>query len=204
MDVDSFALDATLAILAGGAGTRMGGPKGRLTLAGQPILEYLLDRLVWAGPTMLITAPGREHPPGWRRFHREISDPASGGGPLRGILTALEHLQSPYLIVLTIDMPGVRLPHCAWLLHALHNDSPRLGVMSRRRILNEVQIEPFPCALRLDAISAVAGRLSQEKRSVQGLLSDPGFVAVDPPGDWPNEVWTNLNAPEDLERFSCW
>ena len=41
--------DVTLAILAGGAGSRMGMPKGQLILNGRPILEYLLDHLDWPG-----------------------------------------------------------------------------------------------------------------------------------------------------------
>src|SRR4051794_29684613 len=81
----------TLAILAGGAGSRMGGPKSNLTLHGRPILDYLLDRFSWPGPTLLITSPGREHPPGHTRFSAEAVDPVPDQGPLRGILTALQH-----------------------------------------------------------------------------------------------------------------
>ncbi|HZK80573.1 MAG TPA: molybdenum cofactor guanylyltransferase [Humisphaera sp.] len=194
--------DATLAILAGGAGSRMGQPKGLLTLAGKPILDYLLDHLAWPGPTMLITAPDREHPPGWQRFSREVSDPIPGGGPLRGVLTALEHLQTPLLIVLTIDMPGVRLPHGMWLLHKLRNDPTAMGMMLRRNVQDHSQIEPFPCVLRLDARAIVARRLMEGKRSVHGLLDEPGFLAIDSPGDWPADVWTNLNVPQDLRDFS--
>ena len=36
--------DVTLAILAGGAGSRMGMPKAELRIGGRPILEHLLDR----------------------------------------------------------------------------------------------------------------------------------------------------------------
>ena len=56
--IDSYD-DTTLAILAGGEGSRMGMPKAHLTLAGVPILDYLLDHFGWPGRTMLITAPGR-------------------------------------------------------------------------------------------------------------------------------------------------
>ncbi|MDB5911273.1 MAG: hypothetical protein JWP34_5390, partial [Massilia sp.] len=80
--------DVTLAILAGGEGSRMGKAKGLLRVGpepGQPILGYLLNRLAWRGPTMLVTAPGRDHPPGWEQFDRELIDPEAGGGPLRGV-----------------------------------------------------------------------------------------------------------------------
>ena len=48
--------NVTLAILAGGEGSRMGKPKGHLEIAGKPILAYLLDQIGWPGPTMLVTA----------------------------------------------------------------------------------------------------------------------------------------------------
>src|SRR5438552_17571218 len=80
----------TRAILAGGEGSRMGKPKALLEINGRPILAYLLEQFAWPGPTLLVTAPGREKPPGHELFSREVVDPVAGEGPLRGILTALE------------------------------------------------------------------------------------------------------------------
>src|SRR2546421_8676966 len=111
--------EVTLAILAGGASSRMGTPKSSLLIRGKPILEHLLDQIAWPGKTMLVTAPGREQPPGSERFDREVQDPPGGGGPLRGILTALEHLQTPLLIVMPIDMPEIRKANLEFLVHEL-------------------------------------------------------------------------------------
>ena len=193
----------TLAILAGGEGSRMGTPKGLLTIAGQPILQFLLDRLQWPGPTLLITAPGREHPPGWQRFTEEQQDPIAGGGPLRGVLTALEHVQTPTLIVLTVDMPSVGKPQCVAGLEALGQAAAAtLGVMFRRPGPFGPQVEPFPLALRPEAQPTVAWRLKAARRSVHGLLEESGFVAVDAPAEWDEKVWTNLNEPGDLRDFT--
>ena len=41
----------------------MGGPKSRLVLNGRPILDRL-ERFAWRGPTLLVTSPGNEGPPG--------------------------------------------------------------------------------------------------------------------------------------------
>src|SRR5690349_20303809 len=108
--------DITLAILAGGEGSRMGKPKGALVIHGQPILEYLLDRFDWPGPTMLVTAPGREHPPGHEKFSREVVDPVFGAGPVRGILTALEHATTSIVVITTVDMPSIERTHLEWLI----------------------------------------------------------------------------------------
>src|SRR5436190_1357328 len=97
----------TLAVLAGGAGSRMGRPKGMLEINGRPILAYLLDRIDWPGPTMLVTAPGRENPPGAERFDSEVSDDVEGEGPLRGVYTAITHATTPVVVVIGVDMPLV-------------------------------------------------------------------------------------------------
>ena len=50
--------DVTLAILAGGEGSRMGYPKAELASHGRAILPVLLECFQWEGPTLLVTAPG--------------------------------------------------------------------------------------------------------------------------------------------------
>src|SRR5256885_5263746 len=105
----------TLALLAGGKGSRMGGPKGSLEVRGEPILEYLLDRFAWRGETMLVTAPGIARPRGAERFDREVVDPVAGLGPLRGVLTALENATTEIVVVATVDMPGVGREQLLWV-----------------------------------------------------------------------------------------
>ena len=185
--------DVLLAVLAGGEGSRMGRPKGELRVGDVPILEYLLERWKWDGPTMLVTAPGREHPPGWERFDREVRDAASGEGPLRGIVTALQHCgEAQRLVVATCDMPGVTREMFARLLEALEES---LGVMMRRADA----IEPFPMALRAGALELLVGRLARGERSLQSVATLPEFKCVNGPDD--AGVWTNLNNPSDYEAF---
>src|SRR5205814_3287875 len=101
----------TLAVLAGGAGTRMGQPKAWLQYNHQPILNYLLSRWRWPGETLLITSPGREYPPASSRFDRVIIDPIPDQGPLPGVLTALESTRTDLLIIATCDMPPFEKTH---------------------------------------------------------------------------------------------
>jgi molybdopterin-guanine dinucleotide biosynthesis protein A len=188
--------DTTLAILAGGAGSRMGMPKGLLRVAGKPILTYLLDRLAWPGDTLLVTAIGREHPPGWQGCSREVQDPPGAAGPLRGILTGLENCATGRLVVLTIDMPTITTEQLGWLLRSFGPEM--LGLMLRRSTSGIAQIEPFPSVFHMAARQVLAQRLKEGPRSVHGLLSDGRFTALDAPHTWPAEVWTNLNYPSDL------
>jgi molybdopterin-guanine dinucleotide biosynthesis protein A len=194
--------DVTLAILAGGEGSRMGRPKGELSISGRPILAWLLDQLDWPGPTMLVTAPGREKPSGHERFAREVVDRVSGGGPVRGILTALENVQTPLLIVATLDMPGLGRAQLEWLVGMLRGRADLDLVMPNRLAGGKVQVEPFPSAYRTSARPLVETQLKKDSSaSVQSLAKLPRAALVLAPRDWPERVWTNLNRPEDLEQF---
>jgi molybdopterin-guanine dinucleotide biosynthesis protein A len=188
----------TLAILAGGEGARMGMPKGELRVGDEPILAYLLRQLAWEGPTMLVTAPGRERPPGRELFDREVVDPVVGQGPLRGVLTALENAGTPIVAVTTVDMPNVGGGDLRWLVARLEDAPNAVGLMLRRG----AETEPFPGAYWTAAASAVRAQLDANRLSVRGLTGQAGFGTLPAPRDWDErEVWTNLNRPDDLAAF---
>ncbi|HZZ44984.1 MAG TPA: molybdenum cofactor guanylyltransferase [Tepidisphaeraceae bacterium] len=186
---------ATLAILAGGASSRMGSPKAELNIAGKPILQYLLERFAWTGKTVLITAPGREKPKGWECFDREVVDAVAGEGPLRGILTALEAAHE-MVVVTTVDMPALRGEQLRWLMKQLESRAEQ-GMMLR----HNGRIEPFPSVYRQQATDVIRERLQSGRAAVHGLAEMDQFAAVDAPADWPEETWVNLNRPGDVEAF---
>jgi molybdenum cofactor guanylyltransferase len=193
------ASDVTLAVLAGGAGVRMGRPKAGLMIGDVPILRFLLDRLAWPGPTLLVTAPGRERPPGSERFDREVGDAIAGEGPLRGVLSALDHIETEAAIVVTVDMPGVTYEQLQWLEMQLTAESP--GVMLRRGAGGRELIEPFPLVVRAAAAPVIRERLALGERSVHRLADVAGFNVLPAPDTWPASTWVNLNEPADYEAF---
>lgn len=191
----------TLAVLAGGQGSRMGQPKAELRINGQLILPYLLDRFRWPGPTLLVTAPGRTAPPGADRFDAEATDPIAGLGPLRGVLTALEQLTTKSVLITTVDMPALEHEHLGWYVEQLAAKPEAIGLMAQRTLGDEKQIEPFPSAFRREAASLVQSQLDVGRRSVYRLSSEPGVLCIPAPAGWPDDVWTNLNVPADVESF---
>jgi molybdopterin-guanine dinucleotide biosynthesis protein A len=186
----------TLAVLAGGEGSRMGRAKGELQIGDEPISAYLLRQIAWDGPTMLVTAPGRERPPGAERFGREVVDPVAGQGPLRGVLTALEHATTPIVVIATVDMPGVHGEHLRWLVERLDRTPDAVGLMLSRGS----DVEPFPHVCRAGAADAVRARIESDQLSVRRLV-DEARVRADAAPSWPEDVWTNLNRPDDLDAF---
>jgi molybdopterin-guanine dinucleotide biosynthesis protein A len=194
--------NVTLAVLAGGAGRRMGKPKALLTIGGKPIIEHLLDQLNWPGPTLLVTAPGREHPPGWRRFDAEATDPVSDQGPLRGVLTALENAKSAEVVLIPIDMPGITLAPLATLVAQLREHHDVAAVMLERIVEDLPQLEPMPCAFRSRAgADLVRRQLDSGNLALNALANTPHVHLARCPHDWSADIWINLNYPADLKRI---
>lgn len=191
----------TLAVLAGGRGDRMGLPKSWIQFERKPVLEWLLERMQWTGPTMLVTAPAVAHPPGSELFHCEVVDPVDGLGPLRGVLTALEHLSTPMMTAITVDMPGVDSVALAWLSQVLAHRPNYNGVMCCVKAGATSHIEPFPSAFRREAARSIQQRLESGRRSVWDLHTDGGFLVLEAPSAWPADTWANLNTPSELDAF---
>jgi molybdopterin-guanine dinucleotide biosynthesis protein A len=192
--------DTTLAVLAGGAGRRMGMPKSHLTIAGRPILQWLAESLQWRGPSLLVTSPQYKNPPGADAFSREVTDPVAEG-PLRGVLTALEICQTSYLAIIPVDMLGLKAEHLEWLVRSLVDRAELLGLMPRRFVAGQLQIEPLPLVCRRGARSAVAELWNSGNRAMRSLAEITEFGVIEVPSDWSEEIWTNLNTPEEYARF---
>jgi molybdopterin-guanine dinucleotide biosynthesis protein A len=201
----------TLAVLAGGQGSRMGVSKAQLLISGEPILAVLLRRLNWPGPTLIVTAPpnprapGREHPPGYGGFSREVHDPVAGEGPLRGLATALAASSTELLVCIPVDMPLLGPDQIRYAASTLLAYPDALAVMWMRSTappdpINRV--EPFPLAARRAFAPTVLRHLAATQRSLHGLAADPAVRTLVAPSEWPPEVWTNLNTPDDLRRYS--
>jgi molybdopterin-guanine dinucleotide biosynthesis protein A len=188
----------TLAILAGGEGSRMGRPKAELRVAGKPILAYLLERFAWSGPTILVTAPGRERPPGAEEFDREVSDPVTGEGPLRGVLTALEATSTDILVVASCDMPMIEPRQLHWLAERLAAEPAATPVMLMK---HGASVEPLPLGIRRDTLNLLRAHVTAGNRSLRSLGEIRGARTVAAPDDWPATTWTNLNTPADLAAF---
>jgi molybdopterin-guanine dinucleotide biosynthesis protein A len=191
----------TLSVLAGGEGSRMGRPKGLLTVGDKPMLQYVLERMDWAGPTLLVTAPGREGPPGSELFDREVVDPVAGLGPLRGILTALEAAETERVAILTVDMPCVLFSQVKMLAGVVGADPHVTGAMFRREPEDGSAVKPFPAVFRRSAARLIRKRIKAGRRSVQALGREKDFLLIPPLPAWGEGVWTNLNEPEDYEAF---
>ena len=187
------------AVLAGGAARRYGGrPKGLLEVGGRRILDRVVDAVAAATGTLPLLVANAPDATTWRLDLTTVSDARPGTGSLGGIYTAVAAGEGPVLCV-AWDMPFVHIP----LLAALVRDSAAweafLPESDGRR-----GVEP------LCAVYGPACRAAIERRLDAGDLRAIAFhpdvrVGILPLarvrefGD-PDELFFNVNTPEDLER----
>ncbi len=103
-------------VLAGGAGTRMGGGKPARLFRGQPLIAYPLAALAAAcDPVAVVAKADSELPPlgGAERW----DEPAEPRHPLTGIVHALERAGEDVLVC-AADMPHVTAAACRGLIEA--------------------------------------------------------------------------------------
>ncbi|MGE5407534.1 MAG: molybdenum cofactor guanylyltransferase [Syntrophothermus sp.] len=92
------------AVLAGGAGRRLGGAKALTELAGRPLIHYPVAALAAAGIEAAVVAkPDSELPE--IGAAAVIAEPSEPRHPLAGIVAALRAAGGRPLVVLACDMP---------------------------------------------------------------------------------------------------
>lgn len=180
-------LPLALALLAGGASTRMGRDKAGLPLAGTTLLAHLAGLGAEVGLPVLIC--GRSRPAGWTSPPAIfLTDAAPGEGPLRGLEAAFLHAES--VLLLACDLPLLTAADLAWLIGA---PTARHGTA----VLRDGQVEPLFSRYHATCRPLLAAELTAGRRSPARLLATGTFARVtappevaahltdaDTPGDW--------------------
>jgi molybdenum cofactor guanylyltransferase len=173
-------VSALVAVLAGGRGRRMGGPKALADLAGEPLIARPLAAAAAAGLDAVVVAkPDTALPelavPVWE-------EPATPVHPLLGIVTALERAGRP-VVVVACDMPFVT----ATLLQRLA-DGPEAAVRVGGRLA------PFPARYEPAALPELRAALAAGA-AVRATLERLAPGTFDEAG----EVVASVNTPAELE-----
>ena len=182
------------AIMVGGQGSRMGGPKATLRL---PDGSSLLHRVLQATsacelPTVLV---GGGSVPAEAQGLTRLADTPGAQGPLGGILAALEHDRDSGWLVLACDLPAIDERAIQWLLAQRRPD--RAVVIPR---LEGAGLEPLFAVYEPDARSLIEHQTTHERWAVRELHALPGVATPTVP-DALRPSWTNLNTPSEFARF---
>ena len=97
----------TAIILAGGAGSRVGGrDKGLLHWQGRPLVEHALERLAHAGITEILINANRNLERYAQYGHAVVPDAEAGhAGPLAGIAAGLAAARTDLALTVPVDAP---------------------------------------------------------------------------------------------------
>jgi molybdopterin-guanine dinucleotide biosynthesis protein A len=178
-------------VLAGGRGSRLGGAKATVELAGKPLIAYPITAFAEAGMEPIVVAKSSsELPPLPCRFVREPEEPRH---PLAGVVAALQEVEGP-LIAVACDMPFLApalLSHLATAAEPLA--LPELGG----------ELHPFPGRYEASLLPALEDALAAEepvRRSLERLA--PRRLGAEELGRFgsPERLLFNVNTPADLEQ----
>ncbi len=183
-------------VLAGGASRRMGRDKATLVLGGRALAARAADLLATACEEVVVADRGR----GLVAGRPSLAD-GPGKGPAAGLLGAAAARPGRDLVVLACDLPAV--PPA--LVAALARPSAADCTVPRSRR----GIEPLVARYGPAALAALGRLVAAGELSVRRLLERPGLdldleveilegAALARFGD-PDEMFRNLNSPEDLE-----
>ena len=172
------------AILAGGAGKRLGGlSKATLELDGRPLAAYVAETLAVACDSVAIVCkPDTELPElaGVERW----DEPAEPRHPLTGIVHALERAGGPVLVC-AVDMPWVTEDACRSLFEAAAGSVAAVAV-------GKGQLCPVLAIYAPDALGVLRAAAPDTplRETVEAL--DPVRVALPP------ALLRSVNSPGDL------
>jgi molybdenum cofactor guanylyltransferase len=190
--------DITLALIAGGKGSRLGGvAKGLLRWQGQPLLAHQLALRPLFGDVLLVCAEPAPYAP-WAL--RTVADVVPGRGAPGGVHAALVHARTPWVLALGCDMPFVSAAALAPLLAA------RSAAVDAVAYRVGGRLEPLLALYRRELAASWAVRLAAQPgpsfaqllgEARPAILEEAALRAVDA------ELASvrSVNTPEDLEAL---
>ena len=179
-------------VLAGGHSSRFGVDKATYPIGERPMALWVAEALATHSATVTIVGDPARH--GCLGLP-VIEDPVPGAGPLAGIVSALENLESPWCLIAACDMPRL--------------GTAPLGSLVREAVCGESQavlirtpdghLQPLCGMYAKSAFEPLNAALKQGIRKVTDALDRVVWQALqtsDP------EPFANINRLEDLERHA--
>lgn len=178
----------TAAILAGGAGKRLGGrDKGLESLGKRPLIAYVIERIRPQVDEVMIVA--NRHAEEYSAYAPVVTDETPGFlGPLAGIATALARCETRWLLTSSVDVPELPIDLTTRLNDALDEHGVAVARDSERR---QPLFALYDTRLAKSAKDALARDLA-----VWRWQDELGAVEVQFA-----DAFRNLNTPDDFRNW---
>jgi molybdopterin-guanine dinucleotide biosynthesis protein A len=183
-------MQATLLVLAGGAGRRMGRPKAWLQVGDTTLLRCVVGNLSATFSEVLVAFAAPEQleeliP------HRVVFDRKESAGPLAGLEAGLSAARNEVTFAVACDMPYVTPAVAELAVAAAHGCDAAIPLIGGRP-------EPVCAAYRRSALPAITAALDGGRYRAADLVDQLEVMwleGLDP------QLFRSLNTPEDYERF---
>lgn len=189
----------TGAILAGGHSSRFGSNKALFAPDGETLISKAAGLLRSVAREVLVSA-SQTNAGDYDFLGLEIVvDQHPNSGPMGGLETLLQRCTTPWLLVLTCDMPFVDKDTLITMISSLTGESDNaLYQRDRPHALAwqrcDGSISPFPLLIERSALPKLQSRMRIGSLSMKGLLSDLDTYYIMSPD---NRLLSNINRPED-------
>lgn len=183
----------TAAILAGGKSRRMGEPKALLSWRGKPLAQHLIDTL--SPQVVEVVIAGAPEPALYDALACTVlPDVQEDSGPLGGVLAAMQHSKTPWLLCVPCD--GVMLPpeFVARLVNTLESSGADL-VYAKDSQREQQLFVLLKCTLQ----RSLRDYLEQGGRKVIAWYQTQHYAVADFSAN--GFVFSNLNDPDDWQQF---
>lgn len=191
--------DITGVILAGGRGSRMGGvDKGLQNHRGAPLALHALMRLgSQVGSIMInanrnLSAYEALEVPVWPDNTTDFS------GPLAGMLTGLEHCETPWLVSVPCDSPLFPLDLVERLGAAVTQSGAEVAMPRILEADGQWRAQPVFCLMNVDVVESLAAFLQSGGRKIDQWTATRRTVMVDFEDA---SAFRNANTAEELRQL---
>jgi len=184
--------EITGVILAGGKARRMGGAdKGLVQFRGKPLIEHVIQAFEPQVGNLLINA-NRNHEI-YKNYGFDIVSDESEDycGPLAGILSALNKIDTPYLATAPCDTPFISRNIVEKLSLSILSEKTEISVAH-----NGDRLQPVFCVMKKDLITSINNYLREGGRKIDQWFKQHSVTIV----DLSNEIkcFENFNSKEEI------
>jgi len=186
----------SLLLLAGGKSSRMGSNKAELLYKGRTFVENSIDKMERLGIKKIFLS-------GYERKRTDLEvvrDIYREMGPLGGLHACMKRMETPYCLVLPVDVPQIPVEFLDKLLaaHELECKDPekaKLPFLLKHGAFMEPLIGIYPVTM----VDFIEERMKAERLSVFRMIEAWGCVCFE--ADIPAWQVANINTPEEYEKL---
>lgn len=183
-------------VLAGGLARRMGGnDKGLITLNNAPMVTLVLNAVSAVADTVLINA--NRNTDQYAAFGVDVIKDvvADYQGPLAGLLSACEHLNTDWVLMCPCDTPFVESNLIAHLWQAALIEEQAAEQGKAIVVAHDGErLQPVFAIVRRTLVDSIRSFLERDERKIDRWYDEVGFTSVDCAKH--RHMFDNINTPE--------